>query len=147
MKLTKAQVLDGRNIPTLVFFEELEGELELFPLTDGQWAQIENMQMRGIDVNGIDFSEGGENALAKMPNIEFSVADVSRNSYEADVFAVVASLSGGEEKWSADDVRGMRPAGIVERIAEKVYELSNVEKETTEELQAKLGVEVSSFRP
>ena len=52
----------------------------------------------------------------------------------ADAEAVAYSLSGGGEEWTPDEVRAMRPAGIVEKIAVEVYRLSHVDPDVESRL-------------
>jgi hypothetical protein len=150
-RLLKAEVLNGAKTPHEIHFDELEGTLVLYPLTEGQWAEVEARNMQGIDVDvdteDVDVTD--KEQLRKLkPKIRFDLLRLTRAQFEANVLAVACSLSGGEEKWTEDEVRAMR-AGVLEAVADKVYEISGVEGDVMKRVQEKgvggLEAEVAAF--
>lgn len=127
--LTKSEILEGVNLGVRVLVPELEGEVTLYPLSEGEWAQVELMQSQGVDVR-LDMPtdpETGEPTGEVVPvtTIDSRVAQESQRT--ADAMAVRFSLSRGGEAWSLEDVRAIRPAVVVERLAVEVYRITRVE--------------------
>ena len=51
-KLTKADILKGASQVRTQYFETLGGELDVRPLTEGEWAEIESMRGSGAKITG-----------------------------------------------------------------------------------------------
>ncbi len=119
---------------TLVEEVEIEGlnvPVPIHPLTDGQYAQIQQIRSQGMTVRG--------KATGEDPQLEFDLEVSNRNQYNADVKAVYYGLA-TEEKWSEDEIRSLRPPGVVSKIAQEVYRISGVER------QSNIESEIESFR-
>ena len=51
-KLTKADILKGVNNVKTQYFDKLGGEVEVRPLTEGEWAEIEALRGSGAKIKG-----------------------------------------------------------------------------------------------
>lgn len=118
-RLTKEDLLRSVADPQEVHIEALDGVVLLAPLTDGQWSQIEKIQMAGIKASG----EAGD-AEADMT---FDVADVVANQHEAYSLAAWYSLNSAnpEDKWTREEISRMTPMAV-EQIGKAVLEISGV---------------------
>lgn len=138
-RLTRQDILSGRRKEYAYYVEELGGELTLHPLTDGQWAQITAMKSAGGKMAGkpVIGARGELDAAASSANmrVEIDLATSVTNEYEAACLAVAYSLSDtsvGGETWTVADVKRMEPAGVVKKIAAKVYAISGISKAVVE---------------
>lgn len=147
--LTKADLLKTARQPEEVEIEGREGKFLLRPVTDGEYQHARNIVMKGITASadldkvtntlktakkkGSD--KGAE--LLKGMQISFDIGSFTDSEFESKVYLVSRALSVNEQ-WSTDEVKALTPVGIVEKLCEKVYEISNI-SETMEEL-------VKSFR-
>ena len=133
--LTKAQILQGRNAVHHEFIKVLGGEIALRSLTDGQWAEIEAIQARGGKVRVVKPVTGADGSIdmaASELDVVIDLEGAAKAEHEADAWAVKYAMADGEV-WTLEEVQGLRPAGVVREIAERVYELSGVRKRRLDE--------------
>ncbi len=131
MSFIKSKILMGNTLVEEVEIEGLNVPVPIHPLTDGQYAQIQQIRSQGMTVRG--------KATGEDPQLEFDLEVSNRNQYNADVKAVYYGLA-TEEKWSEDEIRSLRPPGVVSKIAQEVYRISGVER------QSNIESEIESFR-
>lgn len=112
----KAKLLNGtkyeKDFTFIVNGEEVV--IRLRKLSDAQWSVIQSIMSEGMYVE-------------KIGDIQKQRIDASlsvRNMFKANVEAVLCSIV-SDEKFTREDINKF-PAGLVEQIAEKVYELSDV---------------------
>src|SRR5690606_33913782 len=136
-RLSKSDLLQGRDQVHYVYFEELGGEIPLRPLTDGQWAQIQAIKSSGGILRGRPVMDAdGDIDMSKTElALEIDVAKASEKDYEADALTVMYALADGS-RWTLEDVKQLRPAGIVQKIAKKVREISGVLPEQLSALES-----------
>lgn len=139
-RLDKSAILNGSAQVHYEHVEELGGELALVPLTEGQWAQVSVIKSSGIKMVGNPkFDADGRPDFADVSSnftMEMDLKKINECDFEADVLAVSYSLSGGTgETWTVEDVKKIRPAGIVPRIAKVVYEITGVTPAQIQEVQ------------
>ena len=143
-RLTKSAILQGKQNVNYIMFEELGGELPLRPLTDGQFNQVEVMKMGGIKVKGqpkrkpTDFKKKGQQDVEvdmDGMNMELDLEAIQKQDFEADALAVSFAIADGEH-WTPDDVKQLRPPGIVKKIAQAVYELSGATPQGAEDIKS-----------
>lgn len=141
--LTKADILQGKGNVQSVFFEELGGALPLAPLDSGQWAKVQAVRCRGMEMMGNpkEASKGhkGKNDLAEGFMMRLDLEAAAEADAEADHLAVMYSLNNAGQEWTLDEVKKIQPPGVITAIAKQVLKISRVEKED-------LAV-VHSFRP
>lgn len=138
LRLTKSQIIQGiqgnvRNEPV----EEWGGAVVLWQLTSGQLAEIEAIRVRGLtltigdvdisDTNGM--KEKAKESLKQSASMTMNLETMTSADFTADAQAVAYALSGGGEHWTLEDVMSLRPAGVVQRLAKVVFEISDVTSE------------------
>jgi len=146
-RITREDLILGKNKITMVYFEELGGELPLKPLTDGQLAQIEIIQKSGIKIRGNP--EKIEQAKARLKELnskgveeygdldmELDIQQITQSEYDANVLAVQYGLALEGPPLTDRDVKNMQPPGIVKKIAEEVYKLSTMNDRQVAELES-----------
>jgi len=151
MALTKADILQGKDNVQNVYIPELEGEVALRPLTDGQMAQVKVIQSAGIQFRGAPGrAQGlketkGVGALSELEalqamgdTLEFDISEVTKNEYEAKCLAVSYALS-VNETWTIQDVKNLRPAGVVDVIAKVVFDMTIPKREEVETFREERG--------
>lgn len=126
-KLTKKDILNGVLDTEWVYFTELKGELQLRPLTDAQWTKIEAIRTRGVSISGMPDVNMQDKSNIDMSNMSLSMdmEKITTAEFEADCLAVSFGLV-EEEPWTIEEIKELTPAGIVKKIAEKIYDLSGV---------------------
>lgn len=124
--LTKADLLKGIEDYEVVFIEKLNGNVEVRPLSDGEWQKVKSLKTKGIKMSG-----SAKQMQEEDGNLEIDVEQIQENSYESDCLAVSYSLKGN---WSVKDVKKLGP-GVPKEIAEKVKEISGVTKETEDAVE------------
>ncbi len=133
--LTKAELLQGKAARRTVPIEALDGEVEIRPLTDGEFHTIQQKFVAAVSMK-LDISpedlDGANPAdapkLASRLNTEIDVADFAQADYESTLMAAAWGLSVGEVEWSTKEVQQL-PPGSAEQIADEVYELSGARPE------------------
>ena len=132
--LSKADILRGKDRKVEFFVEELGGSLILSPMTCAQWAEVQAMQAEGLSIVGDakDIARGDSSKIQMSLNTQ----QISRAEFNSKAYAVKCSLG---DDWSIDEVKSISPAGLIEKIALKVYEISGVGKDQ--------GGVLETFRP
>lgn len=126
-KLTKAEILQGIEKTHEVEVEELGGVVIIRPLRESEWAEIESIQLKGLNLTGKG-DPNKEDADDVEMEMGMDLSAMTKYEYMADRMAVASGLSCDGEKWNPNDV-GKLPAGVVKKLAKKVYEVSGVTSE------------------
>ena len=129
-KLTKAAILQGKVLVVDFYVEELGGSIPLRPLTEGQFNKVETTKMGGIKVKGNPIKSKGRGSKREDMNVnmdglemEMDLEVIQEKEFEADCLAVAYAIADGE-KWTTEDVKGIRPPKTVSKIAQEVYRIS-----------------------
>jgi len=143
-RLNKAALLQGRDQVFYEYFEELDGEIALAPLTDGQYSQAEAVRATGASMSGrpVMDKDGNVDRAATSGQLEFKIdmQAAANADFEADCLAVAYSLSNGSgEQWTDREVKALQPPGIVHKIAAKVYEISGANQQQIEQVRSFRG--------
>ena len=138
-RLTKADIITGRDSVTYFYVEEFDGEIALHPLTEGQFNQVQQIKSAGSSLKGnAVMGEDGEiDKVATAKNLEINIdsTKASKYEFEGDATAVAYSMSSRDgEKWTVEEVMEMRPPGVVKKIANEIYKISQVSKEQAEHI-------------
>lgn len=135
-RLTKADILKGSSQVKTKYFDKLGGEVSVRPLTEGEWSEIEAMRGSGAKITGSPkFDKNGNFDIRSMQRdlqVEINSKDIQVLEFEAKAKAVAWGLSVNGEEWTPDEVRQLRPVGIVGEIAEFIFEISGVTNEASE---------------
>ena len=130
-KLTKADVLRTASEDNVVYkyFEKLKGELPIRPLSDGEAQEIEVKQLSNldIDISNLKNLEGAsKEQILKKLDMDVDLGEFLGDDYEANCLACKFGLA-FDESLTVEEVKELRPPGIVEDIANKIFELSGME--------------------
>ncbi len=132
-RLTKADILrqasDSEENITYEYFEKLDGELPLRPLSDGEAQQIENKQLENLDFSFDNIAElEGKGKQEILDEVDFSISldEFFGDDYEANCLTCSFGIA-FEEKMTVKEVKQLRPPGIVEDIANRIREISGME--------------------
>src|SRR5690554_7735927 len=91
--LTKAQLLQGKDYREQVEIPSLGGVVEIRPLTQAEYSQVEILRTKGIKVSGKTGS--------REPQVQVDVAETKAREIESDCYAVsVALITRSEEHTS-----------------------------------------------
>jgi hypothetical protein len=132
MILSKDDILNGKNAIQEIEIEKLGGSLKLRPLTDGEIQEINRLIQQGglKPIKGKVEAERAKRNKKKGEEIDFEVDPMmaSERSYDADVKAVFYGLQHDEspDTYTTDEIKSF-PAGSVEEIALKVFEISGID--------------------
>lgn len=154
MIITKSDVLNGEIAREEVYIKAWDKEVSLKPLNDGELSEIEakkkdigkikaNLELDktgNIDTNRIK-NEAMKKALKKDMELDIDVMKSEIVKYEANCLTAAYGLSNDQEQWTPEEVKSLRPAGVVKEIAEAVLKISKVDN------LEKLQEEVKDFRP
>ncbi len=137
-KLTKADILKGASQVKTQYFEKLGGELDVRPLTEGEWAEIESIRGSGVKIKGSPkFDRNGNFDIQSMKKDIQMVIDpkeMQMLEFEAKAKAVAWGLStSSDNQWTVEEVKQLRPVGVVDDIAEFIFKISGVTEEGAEE--------------
>ena len=126
----KQKLLDGKGYTESIVFKDLadiidDGKLELRGMTDGELNHAKGLQFEGMDVKGT--AKPGESDV-KVQDTDIDMKALGGSQYLATCYIAACGLSITEQpkcdKWDTKDVKRLRPAGIVEKIARKVCEIT-----------------------
>jgi len=128
-KLTKADILQGKDAVHEIEVEEWEGSISVRPLTEGEYAQVEALKGSCAKLGGgaVYDEDGNVDRLktAEGMNIEMDMENYVQKEFEGNAIAVAFAMSVDEE-WTVEEVKQLKPPGVVAKIAYKVYKLSGV---------------------
>ena len=130
-RLTKNDILRTASDDeiTYEYFEKLDGEIPLRALSDGEAQKIETKQFGNldIDVSNIQNLEGGsKEEILNNLDMEMDIKDFLGDDYEANCLACSFGIA-FEEKMTIEEVKELKPPGIVEDIANRIYKISGME--------------------
>lgn len=147
--LRKSDILNGKNQTEEVYIPLFDDEITLRPLTDGEYndSQVirnklgkQRMKME-LDQDPEKIKEDVKKQFkGKEMNLEIDTALIEAQKFKADCKVAAYGLS-IDEKWTENDVKNLRPLGVVKEIADAVLRISKVEEGTE-----KLNKDVESFR-
>lgn len=137
-KLTKADILKGVNNVRTQYFDKLGGEIDVRPLTEGEWAEIEALRSSGAKIKGKPtFDKSGNLDIKSMQQnlqVEIDSKEIQLMEFEAKAKAVAWGLSTSpDNQWTVEEVKQLRPVGVVDDIAEFIFKISGVTEESVEE--------------
>jgi hypothetical protein len=132
--LKRSAIIGGKKEVGTYEFERAGGALRLRPLTDIEMQKVTaRMKSEGIGETKINpiMKNGVVDKEATMNNVDvkFNVETAQMAAYSASRLAIVISLDNEEnteeEKFTEEEL-GKFPAGSVDEIASKVFEISGV---------------------
>jgi len=128
-RLTKADILQGKDAVHEIEVAEWGGSVSVRPLTEGEYAQVEALKGSCAKLGGgaVYDEEGNVDRLKTAENmsVEMDMQQYVQKEFEGNVMAVAFAMS-IEEEWTAEEVKRLKPPGVVAKIAYEVYSLSGV---------------------
>jgi hypothetical protein len=148
MILTKSDIINGKNNIQEIEIPQLNGSLKLRPLTDGEYQKITNLMKNGglgkikTTIKTTDTTNETQENISNLLDLEIDPLLAEKQRYKADITAIHYSLDHKENKeiWTLQEIKQF-PAGTIDTIAQKVYQISGIaDPNTTRQ-------EIKSFRP
>lgn len=143
MALNKKDLLKTATEVEEVEIEALEGEtVKIRRLRDGEYNEIQEKTLEGLNIkNNLsreDFENlkdaEGKQEKAEILNslgMDIDIKKLTKMDKEADYLACKYGLSVNEEKWEIEEVKQL-PTGVPGEIADKIFEITNVDVEEEE---------------
>jgi len=132
-KLTREDILVGKNKVEDVFFEDLEGVISLRPLSDSEYLHSQAIVLKAMRAEGSleelkkaaaeakkKGSKGG-NPFKSM-NVQVDMGTITEAEFEQSVYIVSCGMV--DPKLTIDEVRQMRPIGIVKKVSRRILEMA-----------------------
>lgn len=132
--LTKEEILKGTNKIEKVFVKQLGGEIEVRPLNEEQWAEIE--AKIGINMDfAIAYDKDGKpdrKQTEKNFKMDLDIEKIQKIEFEK---YLLACKYGMILDVTEQELRNISPPGVVKIIADAVYKVSDVSEEQLKELK------------
>jgi hypothetical protein len=132
--LTKEEILKGTNKIEKVFVKQLGGEIEVRPLNEEQWAEIE--AKIGINMDfAIAYGKDGKpdrKQTEKNFKMDLDIEKIQKIEFEK---CLLACQYGMILDITEQELRNISPPGVVKIIADAVYKVSDVSEEQLKELK------------
>lgn len=133
LTLTKADILKGKEAVRSVEVKALGGEINIRPLTDGEWSEVNAIFSGAIWLdmkaktppkkpNQVKPSKP-EDLYEVLPRIDMGAYTTAE--YEAHCLAAAYGLSCNGASWNKGEIKSLKP-GSAEEIANLVFEFSGV---------------------
>lgn len=121
-RLTKAEIVKGTGYTRDHYVKQWDGYVTIRPLSEAEWQDIRQLTMRGIRQTSVIDPETGR----ESGDMQVDYTEQMHGAVEADRLTVAYGLSVGDEDWNVDEVANLRPASVVEQIAQEVLKLSGI---------------------
>lgn len=133
--LNKAQVLGGIKKTEKVHIEALQGSVEIRPLSQFEYLQIEE-----IETAYIGKIKATQDVDKVLENTTIDIADVTQAEYEARNKALLWGMNyeGIEDKWTEEDIQKL-PKQAAIQIFEKIKEISLVDEASVKKFLENTG--------
>ena len=129
--ISKADILAGKDKVEHVFVEELNGDIQLRPLTSKEFALYQEQLMKGIKISGKASIEDLNQGLINLKDM--NVGNFMLNNAEAAYIALSKSIvpAEGEEPWTPEEVSRL-PHPVIDKLMPTVLRISGVTKQMEE---------------
>jgi len=135
MLLTKAIILKGKDRKVKIFIKELGGEIEIKPLTEEAWAEIQAVGFAKSEMvsNAVLDKDGNidRKETAKSVQIKFNMEQLAKSNFMQNVLTLKYGLV---EEWTEEDIKSISPPGTIDKIAEEIYKISEISKGELEDI-------------
>ena len=141
--ITRSDIISGKNNVETFHFDKIGGELRLRPLTDHEMQKIvARIKSEGIGtIKAKPVMKNGtvdKDATMDGINMDFNIENAQMANYQGACLAITMSLdneeNSEEEKFTEDELKQF-PAGSVDEIAAKVFEISGVDDPDPERMR------------
>jgi hypothetical protein len=132
--ITKEELLKGNKLVKTVTIKELGGEIQIRPLTEEQWAEIEARKgdVFDIEVRGAINSEKDAREKIKK-GMQLNTKKLMKAEFEQNILACKYGLV---MDITEDELRQISPPGIVKKIALEIYKISSINEEDIDALKS-----------
>ncbi len=120
----KKQLLEGAAYREEIAVEGLDEKVTIRPLTTKEWSDVENTM--------------SEEIMASKQAEPRSVSTAMRNYRQASILAVSYGLV-SDGPWSPEEVEQIRPASIVQVLADEILRISGVKSQVVDAFNKFLG--------
>lgn len=130
--LTKEEILKGTKLTKKVHIKGLGGEIEIRPLNEEQWAEIESRQGDLIDFEPV-IKDGKMDRDSTQKSLKVNTKNLFRTEFEQNIltckYGMVMDIT-------EEELRRISPPGIIKQIAAEILKLSGVTEEGLKEIQS-----------
>ena len=135
MLITKDAILKGKDKKVKIFIKELGGEIEIRPLTEEAWAEIQATGFAKSEiVSEPVFDKDGNvdrKETAKNVQMKFDIEQLTKSNFMQNVLALKYGLV---EEWTEEEIKSISPPGIIDKIAKEIYKISEISDEELEDI-------------
>lgn len=133
--LTKAIILKGKDRKVKIHVKELGGEIEIRPLTEEAWAEIQATGFSKSEmVSNAVFDKDGNidrKETAKNVQMKFNMEQLSKSNFMQNVLALKYGLV---EEWTEEEIKSISPPGIIVKIAKEIFKISELSEGELEDI-------------
>lgn len=133
--LTKDIILKGKDRKVKIFIKELGGEIEIRPLTEEAWAEIQATGFAKSEmISEPVFDKDGNvdrKGTAKNVQMKFDIEQLTKSNFMQNVLALKYGLV---EEWTEEEIKSISPPGIIDKIAKEIYKISEISDEELEDI-------------
>lgn len=133
----KDRILKGKDFIKKINIKELGGEIQIRPLTEGEWTEISSRAVKSAKTEFTPiFNKTGEVDKEKTKEsikFAFDVETLQKGDFEKNILACKYGIV--EEGLTEEDLRQLSPPGIIKKIADEIYKISGIQEEELKALQ------------
>lgn len=137
MLLLKAQILQGVKYTENFYVEELNGEVKIRALSDGEFAKIEADYITELGKLGISYDDLQGLQEAKAESIALDKSGGMSLATRKRQWAICAKALSVDEQWTEEDVQQL-PGPAIDKIAARAEEISKGRPEQIKNFRAQL---------
>jgi len=133
----KDRILKGKDYVKKINIKELGGEIQIRPLTEGEWTEISSRAVKSAKTEFTPiFNKAGEVDREKTKEsvkFNFDVETLQKADFEKNILTCKYGIK--EEGLTEEDLRQLSPPGIIEKIANEIFKISGIQEEELKALQ------------
>jgi len=133
----KDRILKGKDFIKKINIKELGGEIQIRPLTEGEWTEISAMAVKSAKTEFTPiFDKAGEvdkDKTKQSIKFNFDIETLQRGDFEKNILACKYGIV--EEGLTEEELRQLSPPGIIKKIADEIYKISGIQEEELKALQ------------
>lgn len=138
--ITKEELLKGNKLVKTVTIKELGGDIEIRPLNEGQWAEIDakKVEMFKIDIEPVMKQVDGQKVYDSektRDNIKIT-SDLSKSKNIEFETNLLICKYGMVLEFTIDELKQISPPGVIKKIADEILKLSQINEEELQELKS-----------
>ncbi len=133
----KDRILKGKDFIKKINIKELGGEIQIRPLTEGEWTEISAMAVKSAktEFTPIFDKKGNVDKERTKDSVRFNfdVETLQKGDFEKNILACKYGIV--EEGLTVEELKQLSPPGIIKKIADEIYKISGIEEEELKALQ------------